>query len=306
MIKSVTVINHLGQSLKMVLTNPDSAGFYIQRIEGLGPVGATVNVVERAVMDGASYNSARVGSRNIVMYLGFSLSGNIEVIRHRSYKYFPVKKRITIQIETDTRICETYGYVESNDVGVFGKGISTQISIICPDSYFYEAGSNAKNVVKFEGVDPLFEFPFSNESLGENLIEFGEIQQMVEYPIFYSGDVDVGVEIYIHAIGSASKISIYNETTKERMVILTERLKTILETDFEIINGDDIVITTSRGEKSITLIRDGERYNIINCLERYPDWFQLTYGDNIFMYEAEAGGHNLQFRIEYKTAYEGV
>lgn len=306
MIKSVTVINHLGNVLKMELKRPETSGFYVQRIEGLGPVNATINIVERAIMDGASYNSARVGSRNIVMYLGFLSSRNIEEIRHKSYKYFPLKKRITIQIETDTRICETYGYVESNEPDIFSDEASTQISVICPDSYFYDAGPNSTNIVTFTGLEPTFTFEFSNESLTEKLIVFGEIINTPKKTINYDGDVEVGVSIYIHAIGDASNITIYNETTGEEMTINTSLLKTILNTDYEIVAGDDIVITTSRGEKSVTLLRAGYSYNIINCLKRYPDWFQLAPGNNTFAFSAENGGENLTFSMRHKVAYEGV
>lgn len=306
MIKSVTVINHLGESLKMELKRPDTSGFYIRSISGLGPAKATVNVIENATMDGASYNSAHVNSRNIVMNLGFMFSSDIEEIRHKSYKYFPLKKRVTIQIETDTRICETYGYVESNDPDIFSNGETTQISIICPESYFYEAGPNSKNIVIFSGTEPAFEFEFSNESLNDNTIIFGRIINEVEKVILYSGDIEVGVNMYIHALGNASNISIYNLSTSEKMVINTEKLKTFLGTEHEIIARDDIVISTFKGRKSITLIRDGESYNIINCLDRYPDWFKLIPGDNIFTYKADKGSENLQFEVEYVKAYEGV
>lgn len=73
-----------------------------------------------------------------------------------------------------------------------------------------------------------------------------------------------------------------------------------------LITGDTLVITTSRGEKGITLSRDGVTTNILNCLEKGSKWFTLTKGDNIFSYDAEVGASNLQFYIENKVAYDGV
>ena len=35
-----------------------------------------------------------------------------------------------------------------------------------------------------------------------------------------------------------------------------------------IVASDDIVINTSKGDKSITLIREGVSYNILNCLDK--------------------------------------
>ena len=46
---------------------------------------------------------------------------------------------------------------------------TTQISIVCPDPYFYSAGPDGTNTTIFYGVEPLFEFAFSNESLTESL-----------------------------------------------------------------------------------------------------------------------------------------
>ena len=42
MIKSVTVVNHLGESLKLDLASPEKSGFIVKSIEGLGPVKATL------------------------------------------------------------------------------------------------------------------------------------------------------------------------------------------------------------------------------------------------------------------------
>ena len=73
-----------------------------------------------------------------------------------------------------------------------------------------------------------------------------------------------------------------------------------------LIAGDDIIINTLKGEKSITLVRSGVSYNILNCLDKNTDWFTLVKGDNIFAFTADSGVTNLQFRIENKVIYEGV
>ena len=43
-----------------------------------------------------------------------------------------------------------------------------------------------------------------------------------------------------------------------------------------IVASDDIIINTSKGDKSITLIREGASYNILNCLDKNTDWFTLS------------------------------
>ena len=70
--------------------------------------------------------------------------------------------------------------------------------------------------------------------------------------------------------------------------------------------GDTIIISTIKGAKSIYLLRLGVYINVLNCLDRNSDWFQLSKGDNVFAYEVETGASNLEFRIENQTLYEGV
>lgn len=307
MIYSLAVTNFLGDRIRLELGKPENTGFLIKSITGLGPVKANVNTTEVATNDGSMFNSARLGQRNIVIQMVFvnSIYGeNIEEIRQKSYKYFPIKKNVELVIETDNRYVRTTGYIESNEPEIFSKQEGTQISIICPDPYFYSASEDGNNVTDFYSIDPMFEFPFSNESLTEPLLVFGEIQIKTEGVITYTGDSEIGVMIYIHAIGPAEHINIYNTETREVMTIDTAKLEKL--TGQGLIAGDDVVINTLKGEKSITLVRSGVSYNILNCLDKNTDWFTLVKGDNIFAFTADSGVTNLQFRIENKVIYEGV
>lgn len=304
MIKSVTITNHLDESIKLDLFNPEESGFIIKNIDGLGPVKANINFKELATNDGAIDNSARLSSRNIVMSLQFIESPTIEETRLKSYKYFPIKRNIKILIETDNRICETIGRVEANVPTIFSNAEGCQISILCPNPYFYSAGENGANQTIFYGTDPLFEFPFSNESLTEDLIEFGSIENRTEGTIYYDGDAEIGITIRIHAVGEAEGLVIYNTRTREIMRIDDDKLKNLIGSGIQA--GDEITITTSRGEKGIYMLRSGVTTNILNSLEKPIKWFQLLKGDNTFAYTASAGLTNLQFRIENKVIYEGV
>ena len=307
MIYSFAITNYLGDRIKLELGKPEVSGFLIKSVTGLGPVKANVNTTEVVTNDGSMFNSARLSQRNIVFQLAFveTVYGeSIEDIRQKSYKYFPAKKSVEIVVETDNRYVRIKGYVESNEPNIFSSQEGTQISIICPDPYFYSAGEDGNNVTDFYTIDPVFEFPFSNESLTDPLLVFGEIQIKTEGVITYHGDSEIGVVIYIHAIGTATNINIYNTETREVMTINTTKLEKL--TGKGLVASDNIVINTTKGEKSITLIREGASYNILNCLDKNTDWFTLSKGDNIFAFTAESGVTNLQFRIENQVIYEGV
>lgn len=307
MIKSFTITNYLGDSIKLELGRPEKSGFLIASVSGLGPTKANINTTEISTNDGSMFNSARLNQRNIVFQLIFTdteKGESIEDIRQKSYKYFPMRKNLTVTIEMDNRLVKTVGYVEANEPSIFSSMEGTQISIICPDPYLYSAGEDGDNTTVFSGIESVFEFPFSNESLTEPLMIMGIIKNKTENVVIYHGDSEIGITISIHALGEVSNVTIYNLGTREQMRIDTEKIKAL--TGSGIITSDDIIIRTVKGDKSITLIRGGVSTNILNCLDKNTDWFTLSKGDNIFAFTAESGVTNLQFKIENKVVYEGA
>lgn len=302
MIKSLTVTNHNRDSLTLELTRPEKSGLIVKNIEGLGPPKANINSAEVATIDGGIFTSARMVQRNIVITLAMMWDPLIEDARLKAYKFFPVKKPIHLEILTDRRHAECDGYVESNTPTIFSKNEEAQISIICPDPFFYELGLEE---VAFSGVHPIFEFPFSNESLTENLIEFGDIRYDNRAILDYKGDADTGVRMVAHVMnGSVENFTIWNVDTRERIKVDTTKIMRLTGIQFS--QGDDIEINTKIGEKFIRLLHDGKYYNIISCINKDADWFQLTSGRNTFTFTADAGESNMMVTFHYRNAYGGI
>lgn len=309
MIYSVKITNPKGEALELELTNPEKSGLIVRRIEGLGPPKANINGQELANTDGMVYTSSRADTRNIVFTLRMfardkkSKYGrlSIEESRHLTYRYFPLKKQITMSFKTDTRTVYTTGYVESNEPDVFSSEEEATISVICPDPYFYEDG---RGETIFAGIQPEFEFPFSNESVTENLIEMGSIWIDTQAVIEYNGTVDTGVLIKIHVYNEAENIRIINVDTREWIVIDTDMIRKI--TGHKIKTGDDIFISTVKNDRYCRLLRDGAYINIIGCMSRDSDWFQISQGKNAFVFTADGGEENLSVTFSYSNAYVGV
>lgn len=301
MIKTITITNHLSETVVFDLRNPEQSGFFIQSIEGLGPGKATINTTESLPIDGSRYNSSRLGNRNIVFQLGFLENPTIEDTRQNSYKYFPIKSNVEMLFETDNKTTKISGYVESNEPNIFSQQEGCVISIICPDPFFY---SLTKEVVNFSSTISLFQFPFSNESLTEKLIEFGNVIAYPQETITYEGDVSVGIVMYIHVLETVNEFSIFNINTREYMTIDSSIIEYMTGQGLSI--GDDIVVSTIKGAKSITLIRNGENINILNALIDGSSWFVLEKSDNVFYYNTLPEQADLQFRIEYQNIYEGI
>lgn len=304
MIKGIKITNYLGDSIDLPLMNPEKSGFIITGINGLGPVKANINVTDISSNDGALFNSARLSTRNIVLQLRFTKDRDVEKTRILSYKYFPIKKYLTLTVETDTRKATCTGYVESNEPTIFSENEGCQISIICPDPYFYAVDEGGTSEVVFSGLEPVFEFPFCNDSLEFKLLEMGDIQNLRDQNVPYNGDANNGVTIKMHALGRVENVTIYNVGTREKMSINSEKLAAL--TGSGIVSGDTITITTMRGNKRITLLRNSVETNILNCINRDANWFQLAKGDNVFTYTATYGAFNIQFSVTSQTIYEGV
>lgn len=301
MIQSVTIVNDVGESITLDLFHPEQSGLIIEEIEGLGPPKANLNFTELALLDGSTDNFARVESRNIVVSFIFIENPTIEDTRLLTYKYFPIKKTITFVVETNNRICKIDGRIESNAPNIFDERESTQISILCPNPYFQ---SLSPYITDFSGVEAMFEFEFENESVTSDEIIVSEIIEAREKIINYTGDVDTGLKLTIHAIGEVRNPIIYKIETREVFAIDTQKLHDLTGNGFN--NGDDIIIDTTKGHKSVQLLRNGIYTNVLNCVDRKADWFQLTHGRNTFVYTAAYGYENVEFIMENDILYEGV
>lgn len=301
MINSMTVTNHRNESLTLELRSPENSGLAVLSVEGIGSPKASISLTDRAGLDGAEYNSARARTRNILISLRYLSKPDVETNRQKTYKYFPLGKEIRIDFDTDSREAYVIGHVESNEADIFSNEAGCMISVLCPESYMYDF---YQAVTPFSLVTPLFEFPFSNESLVSPLLEMSEFVTKTEKTVVYNGDAPIGMLLHIHALGSASGVVITNSVTLENITIDSTKLAAIVGSDISL--GDDIYISTVNGNKYAKLIRTSNEYNILSCLGSSPTWFQLEKGDNVFAYTATSGLINLQFEIISDVAYEGI
>jgi len=305
MIKSVTVTNYLNESLKMDLFKPEKSGLLISNITGIGAPGADVNITNYAITDGGFFTSARASTRTItiVVYPLLGDKRSIETARQLTYRYFPIKHKCKLTFETDNHTLEIEGYVRQNDPEIFSKLENITIVVECPNPWFYLAG-NPDSVI-FNGVEPMFEFPFENESPTEPTLIMGDIVVSQARQIDYPGEIDTGFITKINILGpGVSGITLRKQDKDEFVAINTDKIEDITEEPLK--RGDTIILSTVPGDRYLHLKRGSDLYNIINCLDLDSTWIKLTPGVNVFYYTADAGDMNLEFKIEFKPIYQGV
>lgn len=303
MIKQVNVINSFGDELELVLTKPELSGFWIADIQGLGPPSANINTLTSPTIDGARYNSANVGVRTIEMTLGITgFDNDDDTARTVLYRYFPIKKKIDFEVElSGGRVVTVEAYVESNDVSIFGKFENAVITLQCPDPYFM---STNLIVDLISGIQSLFQFPYSNNSLTEDLTILGEILLDVSKNVQYDGDVETGVLLHVHFRGNVDQLRIHNVTHGQSMIIDTDIIETIIGDTIN--EGDDLYINTKWGDKYVIFARGGQTWNVLNSLGLYTDWITISPGENFILYDADAGGSFVQLGVNYRALYSGV
>lgn len=277
------VQNERGESLE--LTHSDS--YEVAKIEGLNPPTANINTTPMAGGDGSSFNSSSLGNRNLVIYL--FINRDVENNRQRLYRYFRNKKKCRLFYRNMNRDVYIDGYVESVEPAIFERKQSVQISVICEKPYWKNVKSS---VYDFSWTQSGFEFPFSIEESG---IEFSTSNSVSSVNVLNNGENEVGLEITLTATGTVLHPRILNLSTGG-----------VFALNAEMQEGDEIVISTLKGKKLVTLYKDGEERNIMNTVAKNPDWFTLDLGDNIFSYSADIGGEYLNVSLKLTEEFAGV
>lgn len=304
MIYSIDVTNFKGETINIDLFNPEASGLLISDITGITPMGAQVNTTNYGALDGAVFNSARIDPRqiNIMMYL--LEKPTIEITRQEVlYRHFPLKKPVKIRFNTDRRSSVITGYVESVETPIFTDKEQTNIQILCPDPFFYEDETQYKKVLR---ANPEFEFPFSNESLTEKLICFGDIFDDPYGIIKYEGDGEIGCIIHLRATGNQAVVNptLYDVYGNKKIAIDTAKIQQITQVPFYA--GDEIIISSVAGKKYMKYLHAGVYQDIMNAFPLRMTWFTLKSGNNFFGFKAEENFDDLVMEIEYVPTYEGV
>lgn len=280
---TLKVKNHRNNTLALT-NNPN---YTVYRVDGLTPPTATINNSANTTIDGSAINSVRVESRNIVIYM--TIEGEVEKNRINLYKYFPLKKTVTLYFTNDTRDVFICGTVETIECDLFANKQVAQISILCPQPYFKSMESL---VSEFSTIESAFEFPVSIEEGG---IEFSTILSEPRKTILNTGDVESGVIIELYAAGRVVNPVIYDALKRTHMTL-----------NILLFKDDKVIINTNSGEKAVTLIRDGVSVNILGNMLPNSTWFLLESGDNVFTYDCEEGINNLQVTFTIPILYGGV
>ena len=143
--------NETGQQIDLSRT---ANRYMFSKIKGLNPPTGTVSTSSYAGMNGSYLNNAFIEKRNVV--IPFEMRGfDVELRRHELYRVVKPSRYIKIYYSTKNISVYAEGIVETCEMEIFEKLTSGQISILCPDIYWY---STETQIAEYSRVKGAFHF----------------------------------------------------------------------------------------------------------------------------------------------------
>ena len=264
--------------------------YQIISITGLNPPKAQVNSSSIAGLDGAIFNSAKLETRNIVLTV--KINGNVEANRLNLYKFFPTKTKCRFFYANGSLDVSIDGYVDSVECNLFSQSEIAQISLLCLSPYFQ---SIAEIIADSSNALPQFTFPFSI-NIGAPVV-FSDLTEDGEIAVYNSSESETPTTIEIDFMASAHSLTLINTNGGDT-----------LELDFDFATGDKVIINTTKGGKSVTLLRGGALSNLFSAVKKGSKFFQLRPGVNIvdFAVDGQPGSGAVFIVFRFHNSYRGV
>ena len=273
MLTTIEARNAAGELLTLSLENPNN-GLYIEDVDGLDPVKATIATTSSATRAGSQYQSSRREMRNIVITLGLEPDysvDDIQTLRERVYNHFMTDEVVKLRfIDSLPRTVDIVGRVETCATPLFAKESTVAISILC------------------------FEPDFINST--EVVLEGDSVNDTTETLVTYPGTAKTGVVFTINIDRTVSEITIYHRGPDDAI--------RSMEISVPLVAGDILTISSVVGDKHVKLNRLGTVTSVLYGKSTQSDWTTLSKGANhIRVYIT---GASIPYTMTYTPRYGGL
>jgi len=293
MIKRSATFTNVDDNINLIV-NDLSPDIVINSIDGIYEFVGEVMTSPYSQTSGDRYKTTRAPKRNIVVE-GIIYNNFYEnrQLMYRVFRLGSVGRFCYSENGRDNRYADYY--VESIDIDQDAYRGAYQISLICPDPFFYDA--SPKNIDLAAWV-PDFEFIHEFDEDGEDL---GHRETSMIQEIDNLNGVDgIGLKITFSATGNVTNPYIYLYETGEQIKIGTT------SNPYTLTSTKTVEIETTTGKKNIVQVENNVETRINEYLDPDSVFFQLRAGINTIGYNAASGVENLNVHIEYKMRYLGV
>lgn len=273
MLNKVEITNSRGNVLSLPMQENDD-GYQVASIEGLEPVKATLVSTSYAGADGENFQSAKLPARNIKFEIDLDPDYNPKTytdLRRDLYTFFMPKSQITLRFYlTSGLYLDIVGVVEEFSSPLFEEDPTVNISVMCYQPDFIDARR-----VTVEGYT---------------------VDDMTNTEVDYPGTVQTGTVVTLHVNRAVSDFTIYS----------TDEGGNLNQLDFSgsLLSGDELVISSLRGNKGITLTRATVSSSFLYGRSPQSSWIEFMEGLNQF--RVYAVGDPIPYDLEYVVRYGGL
>jgi hypothetical protein len=273
MLNKIEVTNSRGNVLSLPIEEDDGE-YQIANIEGLDPVKASLVSTSYAGADGEHFQSAKLPARNIKINLDLDPNFDPKTytdLRRDLYPFFMPKSQVTLRFYlTSGLYLDIVGVVEQISSPLFEEDPDVEISIMCYQPDFIDA-----RMITIEGQT---------------------VTDVTNTEIDYPGTVQSGTVLTLHVNRAVDEFTIYN----------LDEGGNLYQLDFtgDLISGDELVISSLRGNKGITLTRSSVSSSFLYGRSAQSSWIEFMEGLNQF--RVYAVGDPIPYDLTYVVRYGGL
>lgn len=269
--------------------------FHISNIDGMTALSCDISSSTIGGIDGDTVNNVQAQPRSIILDLKINDNANVEDTKRIILNVAKAKQKCALIWEQNDRTVKIEGIVEAIEMPRWVQGVVMQITIHCEKPFWEDIDFIVKQISEAIDLHYFTESPYDMLYFPAEGIPLGEYDAIRTKSFHNAGDVAVGLEITIVALGTVTNPIIYDiDGNFFGVGYGTGEKRLVME------SGDNVVITTSKGKKSVSL----NGVNIFEKIKPNSTWLQLEAGDNQFSINSDdEATDNMRFNLTYKQKY---
>lgn len=257
--------------------------FTVTDIDGLTQADVSVSSTVMSDTDGDILTAQSVNPRSITLTLRIKQEINPEIAKRYVMSFVKPKASGSLYLDYKDRRMTITGVVQSLEMPRFSNAVAMQFTLYCSQPFWEDVEALAEMIAN---IVPMHWWPI--EPKEEPDIVMGEIMETYTQSITNNGDVAIGMDITIVALGPVQNPIIYREGSNDFFGV-TVTMETL----------DELRICTIKGRKTVTL--NGEL--ILDKVMQGSTWLQLEVGNNEIVINDDNGAVNMQFSLVSRERY---
>lgn len=272
MLNRLDITNRRSMTLSLEMFENDS-GYQIADIDGLDPVKAELVSTSYVNQIGAQYQSSSRGPRDVKIPFDLQPDGvnTFSSLRNNLYTYLLPQSEVRLRFYLDSGLyVDLVGVVETHSSAQFKEDPTVEVGIRCFQPDF---------------LDPRVVIHSGNS-----------VASSVNTAITYPGNIEASTIIRLYVNRTLTDFTVYN--TPEDGILRQ------LNFSGALVSGDELIISSVKGAKGITLIRSGISSSYLFGRTPQSAWIELFEGVNQF--RIYALGDPIPYELEYVVRYGGI